>query len=212
MPDPRPADWPVLEGLITTLAPSGTGASLTARVNVAPMGPAVAPNFEKMLLRPFQEGTTFTHLAATGEAVFHVVDEGALFARGVLGRLAPGPALPVRPAREVEGAILETACHAFELRERRRDTSEARALFEMDVLARHVHRPYFGPNRAAHALLEAAILVSRLHLTGPGPVLEAFPEFETRIAKTGTPADRAAMAELRRHVERHDPATPDPDS
>ncbi|MDX1683172.1 MAG: DUF447 family protein [Phycisphaeraceae bacterium] len=199
----RPQDWPVIEGIVTTLSTDeAEGADAPGRgANLAPMGPIVAPDFSEMVLRPFAGSTTLANLQAHGEAVFHVTDDAALIARGVIGSARPGENVQVQPAREIDGMVVKDACRVLELKVRNLDDSTERSVIEADVVADYTLRPFVGFNRARHAVLEAAILASRVHLTGVKATLDEMAPFQVWVDKTGTDAERAAMVELREYVE-----------
>ena len=69
----------ILEGIVTTQNADG-------RLNIAPMGPIVEGEFEKLLLRPFQASTTYQNLKRQSGGVFHVVDDARLLARAAIDR------------------------------------------------------------------------------------------------------------------------------
>jgi hypothetical protein len=62
-------------------------------------------------------------------------------------------------------------------------------------------RPFFGFNRARHAVLEAAILATRVFLTGKDAVLTEYDRLQVLVDKTGSRHEHEAMADLRKHVE-----------
>jgi hypothetical protein len=195
----------ILEGVMTTLPPDGEGGEL----NVAPMGPVVDPALSQFVFRPFKTSTTYQNLKATGEGVFHVTDDARLIARGAIGKLkAPAPgthrsdaSLATRSAEHVRGLVLADACRWYELRVTRLDDREERTTIEARVVHAGRLRDFLGFNRAKHAVLEAAILATRVHLTGPEHVLAEYQRLQVMIDKTGTDAEPEAMAELRRFVE-----------
>ncbi|MEX1223068.1 MAG: DUF447 domain-containing protein, partial [Pirellulales bacterium] len=51
-----------------------------------------------------------------------------------------------------------------------------------------------------HAVIEAAILATRLHLTGTGSVLEKLDELRVMVDKTGGPREQAAFELLHKFV------------
>jgi hypothetical protein len=54
------------------------------------------------------------------------------------------------------------------------------------------HRPFLGHNRAVNAVLEAAILSTRLHMLEPATVLAELRHHRIAVAKTAGPAEREA--------------------
>ena len=76
------------------------------------------------------------------------------------------------------------------------DASRERVEIEVRVVAEHVGRPFLGFHRAAHAVVEAAILVTRLHILGPGEVGRQLAHLRPLVEKTGGPREREAFAVL----------------
>ena len=62
-------------------------------------------------------------------------------------------------------------------------------------------REFFGLNRAKHAVVEAAILATRLHLLAAVEVLADLGKLRVLVEKTGGPAEHAAFQFLQDYVE-----------
>jgi hypothetical protein len=189
----------ILEGLVTTL--DGVGA-----VNIAPMGPRVAFRLgsdgalllDHFVLRPFRTARTYQNLTATGEGVLHVTDDVLLLARAAIGSLEPVP--PLRPAQKVRGMVLADCCRWYEFRVVECDESSERVQLHVEVVHAGRVRDFFGLNRALHAVVEAAILATRVGLLPADEIADQFRRLEPLITKTGGPAEHEAFALLRRHV------------
>jgi hypothetical protein len=181
----------ILEGIVTTRDSAGA-------VHVAPMGPIVDESLSKLRLRPFKTSQTYANLKRAPFGVFHVVDDVLLLARSAVGLLAETPA--TFPAEKVPGAVLAECCRWYEFEVREIDDSRERA----ELLAQVVHagrvRDFFGFNRAKHAVLEAAILATRVHLIGRAEILSEFNRLQPPVSKTGGPAEIEAFALLERYV------------
>jgi beta-RFAP synthase len=181
----------ILEGVVTTHDAEG-------RLNVAPMGPIVDADMTRLVLRPFKTSTTYRNLKATGCGVFHITDDVLLIARAALGQLEQVP--PTFPAERVNGAVLRDACRWYEFEVESLDDSQDRT----EIVARVVHvgrlRDFIGLHRARHAVIEAAILATRIHLTGREPVLQQLSSLRSAVEKTGEEAERTAFAMIERFV------------
>jgi hypothetical protein len=180
----------ILEGLVTTTDPAGT-------LHLAAMGPTIddaerqAGAITRLVLRPFPTSRTAGNLLRGRAGVFHATDDVLLLARVVAGAL---PALPpARRATAVEGFVLEDACRAWEFEIDSVDDSGQRLVLGARVVAEHAGRPFLGFHRAAHAVVEAAILVTRLHLLEPADVRRQFAALAVLIEKTGGPLEREAF-------------------
>lgn len=178
----------ILEGLVTTTNPDGTP-------HLAPMGPRVdGPAFTCFLLRPFPTSHTYQNLVRHGEGVLHVTDDVLLLAKAAVGAVDVFP--PVRPSEHVSGFVLTGACRYFEFRVALRDDTEQRVRIEAEVVHSGSLRDFFGFNRAKHAVLEAAILATRLHLLPAEEIAAEFRKLRVIVDKTGGPAECEAMAFL----------------
>ena len=191
----------IIEGIMTTLGEDADDGSMPERWNIAPMGPSVDGNFSRFILRPFKTATTYRNLSRTGQGVFHVTDDAMMIARSAVGGAVSLEAGAWRRADRVDGVVLTGACRYYELQVKKFDDREDRTTFEAGVVAAGTLREFLGFNRARHAVVEAAILATRVMLTGSEPILEQFAHFDRIVEKTGGPSEWQAMAELRQYVE-----------
>ena len=182
----------ILEGIVTTLDPSGL-------LNVAPMGPRVEPDWSGFLLRPFPTSHTFRNLKARGDGVLHVTDDVLLLAQAAVGKAPPQPS---RPAERVTGFVLTGACRFYEFVVRSVDESQERVQIRAEVVHRGTLREFFGLNRAKHAVVEAAILATQLHLIPTDEVRAEYRKLRVLVDKTGGPGEQAAFDFLADHVGR----------
>src|SRR4051794_13131503 len=144
----------VLEGLVSTIAPDGSP-------HLVPMGPHVpAAEFDRFTLRPFPTSQTYRNLLAHGEGVLHVTDDVLLLAKAAIGPVEPPPRW--QPAEHVRGWVLADCCRFFEFRVTAVDESEQRVRIDAKVVHAARRRDFFGFNRAKHAVLEAAVLATRI--------------------------------------------------
>jgi hypothetical protein len=182
-----------LEGIVTTRSADGS-------VNVSPMGPIVDDSLDRLWLRPFQTSTTYRNLKRTGRGVFHVTDDVELLAQAAVGQPNPLPRFIQSPTGYQ--LFIADACrwYAFEIESL--DDAEERTSIVARVTDRGLLREFLGFNRAQHAVLEAAILATRIHLTGAAVVLAEYDRLQVAIDKTGAAAEQRAMAFLRAHVAR----------
>ncbi|MFM7059090.1 MAG: DUF447 domain-containing protein [Planctomycetota bacterium] len=166
----------IIEGLVTSMDP-------THRLNVAPMGPIVVGKFAALILRPFQPSATFRNLAGLRAGVFHVTDQVDVIARAVTGELNELPS--TEPARKVPGRVLSDCCRWFEFTIDSVDDSSPRSRMPATIVHEEEKRPFEGFNRARHAVLEAAILATRLHLISSQEIRQALQFLQPAVEKTG---------------------------
>ena len=181
----------ILEGLVTTLNADGSP-------HLAPMGPRVNAEFTRFLLRPFPTSQTYRNLLAQGEGVLHVTDDASLIARAALGAVSPLPAL--KAADRVKGFVLDDCCRHYEFVVRSLDATGERVHIEAEVVHAVRHRDFWGFNRAKHAIIEAAILATRLHILPRSEVEAEFRKLRVIVDKTGGPAELEAMTFLETHL------------
>lgn len=179
----------ILEGLVTTLGRNG-------EVNLAPMGPEVAADGQRLVLRPFKSSRTYSNLLEHRECVFHVTDDVELLARAALG---PTTA-PLVPALAIRGWRLADACRAHELRVTSFDSSRDRAVLEAEIVRTDHLRPFFGLNRAKHAVVEAAILATRVSFLPRQGILDTLTSLRPLVDKTGGPAEARAFGLLEQFI------------
>jgi hypothetical protein len=174
----------ILEALVTTLDADGAP-------HLAPMGPRVTPEFVRFTLRPFPTSHTYHNLLRHGEGVLHITDDALLLARAAIGAVEVIPA--VRAAERVRGFVLADCCRFFEFVVTSVDASGERVSIEAEVVHSGRVRDFFGFNRAKHAVVEAAILATRLHLLPLAEVAAEFAKLRVIVGKTGDSDERAAM-------------------
>jgi hypothetical protein len=179
----------IVESIVTTLGADGS-------VNCAPMG--VEWGEEIIVLKPFLETATYRNVLATGAAVVNLVDDARVFARAAISN----PEYPTIPADVVRGVVLSDCCSWRELTVRSIDSTPPRSRIETSVVHRGVRREFIGFNRARHAVLEAAIYATRLHLLERAFLESEIARLQVIVDKTAGPDEREAMALLTDHMRR----------
>lgn len=186
-------DTLILEGIVTTVNADG-------ELNIAPMGPRVDAGMKHFTLRPFKSTQTYHNLRGRGAGVFHVVDDVLMLAQAAVGTVTPQ--LMTLMATQVFGYILQDACRYYEFSVNSIDDSQDRAEIEVAVVASGRLREFFGLNRAKHAVVEASILATRLHLLPRAEVMAEFAKLAVLVDKTGGSRERQAFQFLLDYVSR----------
>lgn len=189
---PRLPQGILLEGIVTTLNADGSP-------HVAPMGPIVDAAFTRLLLRPYRTATTYQNLKRTSQGVLHVTDDVELFARAAVGRLTEVPRTEL--AKAIEGVILADACRWYEFRVQSIDDRNERTEIVAEIVDHGRLRDFFGFNRAKHAVIEAAILATRLQILEVDLICSEYERLALIIDKTGGHQERAAFAFLQAYVK-----------
>ena len=186
----------ILETIVTSVDADGA-------VNCAPMG--VEWGDAAIVLKPFLETATYRNLMATRAAVVNLTDDVRVFARAAIAN----PVYPTVPAEVVGGVVLADCCSWREVEVRSVDSSPPRSRIETVVVHRGTRREFIGFNRAQHAVLEAAIYATRLHLLPRAFIDSELARLQVIVDKTAGTQELEAMALLTEHVHSVPPA-PDP--
>ena len=173
----------IVESIVTTVAPDGT-------VNCAPMG--VEWGDEQIVLKPFLDTATYRNVTASRTAVVNLVDDVRIFARAAISN----PVYPTVAAAVVRGVRLADCCSWREVEVRSIDSTPPRSRIDTTVVHRGVQREFIGFNRARHAVLEAAIYATRLHLLPREFIAGEFDRLRVIVDKTAGPDEQEAMALL----------------
>jgi hypothetical protein len=184
----------IYEVVLTSESPNG-------RLHVAPMGVRYRgeARCEQVVVMPFRPSTTLDNLLATRRAVLNVVSDTRLFAGCVTGRRS-WPAVGLGPGR---GQRLDGVLRHLELRLAAVQDDALRPVLTLDVLDDVTHAPFPGFNRAQAAVIEGAVLVSRLNRLPLARIEAEMAIGQTAIDKTAAEPEREAWGWLCEAVERH---------
>lgn len=182
----------ILEGIVVTQDETG-------EANIAPMGPRVDRGLTRLILRPFQTAQTYRNLKTSRGGVFHITDDVEQLARAAVGRLDPSPALV--PIENFRCPRLADACRWLAFLVRRIDDQAERTTIDCEVVASGTIRDFLGFNRAKHAVLEAAILATRIGILPDDELRIEMNRLATPVAKTAGEQERRAFEFLRQYIE-----------
>ncbi len=177
----------IRETIVTTAGADGT-------VHLAPLG--LIAESDGWIIAPFRPSKTHDNLRAVPFAVANYTDDVRVFAGCLTGRhqwpIASSEGVPVP---RLAGAL----AHAELAVEQVADDPQ-RPRFQCRVLRIVSHAPFLGFNRAQAAVIEAAILVSRLDLLPREKVERDIAYLATAIGKTAGEAEREAWEWLMERV------------
>jgi hypothetical protein len=177
----------IVETIVTTL--DATGA-----VNCAPMG--VEWGDTSIVLKPFLDTATYRNVIVTRAAVVNLTDDVLLFAKAAISH----PVYETRPATVVRGRVLADCCSWREVEVRSVDSRPPRSRIDTAIVHSGFAREFIGFNRARHAVLEAAIYATRLHLLERRFIESEFERLQVIVDKTAGPREREAMVLLTEYV------------
>ena len=173
----------IRETIVTTLSADGVP-------HIAPFGLIAAPG--GWVIAPFYPSTTLANLRAVPFAVANHTDDVRVFAGCLTGRrdwpLLASERVPVpRLAASLAHAEMAVVSVAEDAQ---------RPRFLCRVVHEATHAPFRGHNRAQAAVIEAAILVSRLGLLPREKIERELACLEIAIGKTAGEAEREAWGWL----------------
>lgn len=185
----------ILESIVTTTNADGS-------TNVAPMGPIVEEaSYETFVLRPFKTSTTYINLDRSHCGVMHITDDVTLFVDGALNTFEKCPELV--ETTQIKGMRLLDCCRFFEFKVESVDASRERTEISCRIIHQQEIRPFWGFNRAKHALLEMAILATRIQILEADEINEQLTYLRSAVNKTGGLAEKNSLTKLDTYFENH---------
>ncbi len=182
---------PMIRETIVTTADRG------GRVHLAPIGLIAAG--EDWVVAPFRPSTTLDNLHAVPFAVANYTDDVRVFAGCLTGRqIWPTTAAERVPVPRLAAVLAHAELEVVDLVE-----DEQRPRFRCRVVHRAAHAPFEGFNRAKAAVIEAAILVSRLSMLPRAKIEAELASLETAVRKTAGPDEEEAWRWLVEKVRSH---------
>jgi hypothetical protein len=177
----------IRETIVTTVSARGL-------VQIAPLG--IIADGEGWIIAPFRPSTTLENLRAVPFAVANHTDDVRVFAGCLTGRAV----WPTAASVQVPVPRLGTALAHAELAVERVTEDAQRPRFHCRVVHRASHAPSWGFNRAQAAVIEAAILTSRMRMLPREKVESEIAYLEVAVAKTAGPAEEEAWGWLMEKV------------
>ncbi len=184
----------IIESIITTQ--NGDGSP-----HIAPMG--VWQQQDHYVLAPFRPSRTLDNIARSGTAVINFTDQVKIFA----GCLTNHFDWAVLPAVKINGIRLAAAQTHIELKKTDVLDDETRPQFHCEVMHKEMHAPFRGYNRAQFAVIELAILVSRLQRIPADKIDNELAWLSIAINKTAGNDEREAWGWLMEKLNKHRQAT-----
>ena len=184
----------IRETIVTTIDGEG-------RVHIAPLG--LIADGEGWVIAPFRPSATLDNLRAVPLAVASHVDDVRVFAGCLTGRRDWPTAPTGGPVPRLAAALSHWELAVEEVTEH-----EARPRFHCRVVREASHAPARGFNRAQAAVIEAAILVSRLHMLPRDKVESEIAYLSVAVEKTAGEREAEAWSWLLERVRAFYPDPP----
>jgi uncharacterized protein len=181
----------IFETIITTRSADGI-------IHIAPMG--IREENGLVILAPFKPSTTLDNLLAGGCAVQNFCDDVRVFAGCVTGTRREWPTVAAKTIACVR--LRDTLGHSELKLERTKDDAQRPRLFCRRVYD-ETHQPFRGFNRAQAAVIEGAVLISRLHMLPPEKIESEWRYLSIAMEKTAGPIELEAWAWLQAKLDAH---------
>jgi len=180
----------IYETIITTVGADGVA-------HVTPFGVRMQDGL--VVISPFKPSTTLVNILATGCAVVNMTDDVRVFA----GALTRRQAWSLVSASKIEGYRLADTLAHKELKLLRVQDDAVRPQLYLEVVHEAQHRPFQGFNRAQAAVIELAVLVSRLKRLPMEKINQEMEYLKIAIDKTAGPRELEAWGWLIEAVSNH---------
>ena len=158
-------------------------------VHIAPMGIHIYG--DEIHILPFKPSTTLTNLLETKQAVLNYCDDVRVFAGCLTGRRN----------WKCNGLVLENTLAYSDIELVRVDEDDTRPTLICKIVKTVNCKLFMGFNRAQHSVLEAAILVSRLHMLSIEKIDSEIAYLKIGLDKTAGEREREAWHWLMEAVE-----------
>jgi hypothetical protein len=169
----------IIEIIVTTRAADG-------HTHIAPMG--LRRRDGRFLLAPFKPSSSLDNMRREGSAIINYTDDVRVFAGCLTGHWD----WPLCPAVKVSGQRLQDCLSHVELQLEHVREDEQRPELLFRPVYEETHAPFCGFNRAQSAVIEAAVLVSRLHMLPREKIESEIAYLGIAIEKTAGPREQLA--------------------
>jgi len=176
------------EVIVTTLAESG-------KPHSAPMGISEVNGYFE--IKPFKPSATYENLKHNRHCAINFTDDVRIFAGSLTGRRD----WPTLPCKDIKGYYLESALSHSELEIIEFEDGDPRTRFVGKVVSEYTHSPFRGFNRAQSAVIDAAVLVSRLGMLPENKIQQEIAYLKIAIEKTAGDKELEAWGWLMQKID-----------
>ncbi len=171
------------EVIIGTLRDDGT-------MHYAPMG--IEEVGAHILIQPFKPSATFDNLKRHRQCTINYTDDVRVFAGALTGHRDWAS----KGCQQIKGGYLAQALAHSELEVVEFIDGDPRTKFKCKIVHNETHAPFRGFNRAQSAVIEAAVLTSRLKMLPAEKIQQEIAYLQIAIEKTAGPRELEAWGWL----------------
>ncbi len=178
----------IFETIISTVNSQGD-------VHVTPFGIQMQDGL--VVISPYKPSATLENILATQHAVMNLTDDVRVFAAALTRRHA----WELTPAEKIRGyRLTETLAHK-ELKLVKVNEDAQRPQLFLEVIHAVQHQSFLGFNRAQAAVIELAVLASRLNMLEKNKVLTEMQYLQIAVDKTAGERELQAWGWLTEKIE-----------
>lgn len=170
---------------------------VAGKPHVTPFG--ICYQNDQVLISPFRPSTTLNNVLATKSAVISFTDDVRIFA----GALTSRQTWTLTSASTISGYVLDGALAHKELHLVEVKDDSVRPILLFDVVHQTNHKPFQGFNRAQSAVVELAVLVSRLHMLPIEKIQHEMQYLQIAIDKTAGERELEAWGWLVEKIDQY---------
>jgi uncharacterized protein len=174
-----------------------TSQSINGDVHVTPFGIRIQDSL--VIISPYKPSTTLDNILATRHAVLNLIDDVRVFA-GALTQRSPWTLVA---AEKIIGSRLADCLVHKELKLVKVEDDPIRPNLYLELVHESQHGSFQGFNRAQAAVIELAVLVSRLKRLPLDKITQEMTYLQIAIEKTAGPRELEAWGWLTEAVENH---------
>ena len=178
------------EVIVITLSEEG-------EAHAAPMG--ITEVDGQIVIQPFKPSATYNNLKQHRQCTVNFTDDVRVFAGALTGRRN----WPTLPCLQIECQYLKQALSHIELELTDFEDSDPRAKFTGSIITEVTHASFRGFNRAQNAVIEAAVLTSRLQMLPAEKIQQEIDYLKIAIDKTAGDNELEAWGWLMDKIEKH---------
>ncbi len=165
--------------------------------HVTPFG--VRMQEDLVVISPFKPSATLENILATEQAVVNITDDVRVFSGALTGRKI----WDLVPTDKIAGFRLADVLVHKELKLVKVQDDNVRPQLFLEVVHEVQHQPFQGFNRAQAAVIELAVLVSRLKRLPMEKISQEMDYLTIAIEKTAGPREREAWGWLVEAITNH---------
>ena len=165
--------------------------------HIAPFG--VRERDGRIVIAPFRPSASLDNLLGQKTATLNLTDDVRVFAGALTGRRD----WPLKKASQINGFVLEDALAHRELELEQVIEDETRPQLMFRMVFAMTHAPFKGFNRAQAAVVELAVLASRLHMLPREKIETELQYLQTAVSKTAGEREWQAWQWLIEKIENY---------